>query len=46
MYEFYGWAALRESSKEIDEGNLKPLVNRIRGKAKNLSLGQAFWKSK
>jgi hypothetical protein len=29
MYEFYGWASIRESVREVDEGNLDTIVEKI-----------------
>ena len=31
MWEAHGWLAVRESHREIDEGNLESIVTRIRG---------------
>ena len=29
MYEFHGWATIRESTRDIDEGNLSAIVEKL-----------------
>jgi hypothetical protein len=37
MYEFHGWATIRESPVDVDEGNLRKIANNIQDHVRQLN---------